>query len=69
MEIGECLVVEEEDDRGLVKCPYLSMMEWTERRRTESASLWKVRMTEVWGRSFRWRSGALHHSSLQKTRR
>jgi 5S rRNA maturation endonuclease (ribonuclease M5) len=27
---GEQLVVEGEDDRGLVKLPYLSMMEWTE---------------------------------------
>ncbi len=41
--------VEGEDERGLVvKFPYLFMMEWTERSRTESALLWKVRMTEDW---------------------
>ncbi len=47
-EDGERLIVEGEDDRELVKCPYLSMMEWTEQRRTGSISLWKVRMTENW---------------------
>ncbi len=47
-EEGEKLVVEGEDDRELVKFPYLSMMEWMERRRTDSALLWKVRMTEDW---------------------
>ncbi len=44
----ECLVVESEDYKGLVKSrPYLFMIEWTKRRRTESAS-WKVRTTEDW---------------------
>jgi hypothetical protein len=47
--------------------PYLSRMECTERSSTERASLWKVRMTEVWGRSARYRPGALHHSSLTYT--
>ncbi len=46
MEIGECLVVEGEDDVGLVKLLYLSMMEWTVLRRTQNTSLWKVRMKE-----------------------
>jgi hypothetical protein len=44
----EHLVVKVEDNRELVKFTYLSMMEWTERRRMESALLWKVRMTENW---------------------
>ncbi len=35
----ERLILEGEDDGGLVKCPYLSMMEWTERSRTESPLL------------------------------
>ncbi len=47
-EDGESLVVEGEDDRELVKFPYLSMMEWMEQMRTDSALLWKVRMTEDW---------------------
>ncbi len=38
-EDGERLIVDGEDDRELVKCPYLSMMERTEQRRTGSASL------------------------------
>ncbi len=41
------LVVEGEDDRGLVKFPYLSMIV-NRARRTKSASLWKVRKTEDW---------------------
>ncbi len=46
---GESLVVESEDYKGLVKSrPYLFMMEWTKRRRTERTSLWEVRMTEDW---------------------
>ncbi len=36
---GERLIVEGEDDRGLVKCPYLFMMEWTVLKRTQIASL------------------------------
>ena len=28
---------------------YRLMMEWTERRRADQASLWKVKMTLVWG--------------------
>jgi hypothetical protein len=44
----ERLVVKGEDDRGLVKLPYLSMMEWTLLRRMQIASLWKVRITEDW---------------------
>jgi hypothetical protein len=47
-EDADRLVVEGEDDRGLVKFPYLSMMEWTVLRRTQIASLLKVRMTEDW---------------------
>jgi hypothetical protein len=49
-EDADCLIVEgeAEDDRGLVKFPYLSMIEWTVLRRMQIASLWKVRMTEDW---------------------
>ncbi len=45
---GERLVVKGEDDRELVRFPYLSIMEWTLLRRMQIASLWKVRMTENW---------------------
>ncbi len=38
-EDADRLIVNGEDDSGLVKCPYLSMMEWTERSRTESTLL------------------------------
>ena len=31
----------------------LFMIEWTERSRADQASLWKVRMTLVWGREGR----------------
>jgi hypothetical protein len=44
----EHLVVNGEDYRGLVKCPYLFMMEWTVLKRTQIASLWTVRMTVDW---------------------
>ncbi len=36
---GERLVVEGKDDGGLVRLPYLSMMEWTVLRRMQIASL------------------------------
>ncbi len=47
-EDADRLVVKGEDDSGLVKFAYLSMMEWTVLRRMQIASLWKVRMTEDW---------------------